>query len=234
MRTKAFFLALLLGLSATILCQAQNEEEFFSDDDNKTVVTTDNSKNSQVNPYEEQIKKLEKEKADLKKINDNLRVQADQRAELENKLTKKDQENEKLRKIAEANKAEADSAYKELYDFKMATSTFGVSAENFALAQKDPIPVDSAKTDSVKKEVKKPLVTKVIGTMTEADTAFVASTDLKIVPQIKKGTILLLKEKDADGNEIKIARIRKSDVEAEKNQFAKLCEMGYTLEEVNK
>jgi len=229
-------MALLIGLSFSFsVCNAQqksNEESFFEEDESPVVNNVKNERTLS------ELEKVQKENADLKKLNNNLRDQADERAELENKLLQKDQENKKLKAIADANKADADKMAKDLLDAKMllmqkeeAENSIKVDApiaENFSVIQENP--VDSAKKDSVK--VKKVVThTRVLATMAIGDTAFIPVKEKKLVPIQKKGTIVILEEGDPAES---IARIRKSDVEKNKAKIEELIKLGYTLQEVNK
>jgi len=241
---------LLFGLSAT-LCNAQNKRKTPKqrmEDLKKEKAAKDSSATvfyrQEVERLEKEKADLEKEKADLKESNSNLRTQADERAKIESKLQEKEKENLRLKSLAIANKAEADSMAKQLLATKMILAekeknkNINSDASVADLTQKNPVPADSAKKDSVKVIKKIVTHTRVLSTMVKGDTAFVPVKEQKLVPIQKKGTIILLEEKtkDENGNEVtnNIARIRKSDVGANEEKIKELIDLGYKLEEVNR
>jgi hypothetical protein len=248
---------LLFGLSAT-LCNAQNKRKTPKqrmEDLKKEKAAKDSSATVFYRQEVERLEKekadlekekadLEKEKADLKESNSNLRTQADERAKIESKLQEKEKENLRLKSLAIANKAEADSMAKQLLATKMILAekeknkNINSDASVADLTQKNPVPADSAKKDSVKVIKKIVTHTRVLSTMVKGDTAFVPVKEQKLVPIQKKGTIILLEEKtkDENGNEVtnNIARIRKSDVGANEEKIKELIDLGYKLEEVNR
>ena len=215
-------MALLIGLSFSFsVCNAQqksNEESFFEEDESPVV--NNNVKNERTLS---ELEKVQKENADLKKLNDNLRDQADERAELENKLLQKDQENKKLKAIADANKADADKMAKDLLDTKMllmqkeeAENSIKVDAPvvaNSPVIQESPVPdIDTTK--------KSPPVPKRVITQTRviaimSDTGWVPIKEKKFVPIHKKGTIT------DDGETINVRESDLEKFEAEINYFEK-------------
>jgi hypothetical protein len=227
---------LLFGLSAT-LCNAQNKGE--TPKQRKERLKKEKAiKDSlaMATFFEQQIDELKKENQNLKESNSNLRTQADERVKIESKLQEKEKENLRLKSLAIANKAEADSMAKQLLATRMIlvekekNETVNSDASVADLTQENPVPADSTKKDSVKVIKKIVTHTRVLSTMVKGDTAFVPVKEQKLVPIQKKGTIVLLEE----GDDNKIARIRKSDVGANEEKIKELIDLGYKLEEVNR
>ena len=223
-------IALLIGLSFSVsVCNAQksNEESFFEEDESPVVNNVKNERTLS------ELEKVQKENADLKKLNDNLRAQADERAELENKLLKKDQENKILKDFADANKAEADSAWKSFLNFKMqimqkeeAENSVKVNAPVVAdnpVIQENPVPdVDTTKkTVSVPK--KRITQTPIIATKNDTGWVPVPVNEKRFVPIHKKGTIT------DDGETI---NIRESDLEKYSAEIEFLHKQGRVINKV--
>jgi len=158
--------------------------------------------------YQQEIERLKKENAEKEKLVADLQIQADAKADVENKLANAEKTNFDLKTQINAKNSYADSLSNQLLAF-----------EAKAIENKT---YEKAKVDT---SVKNPPV--IVNVPAKSDTV------KKSVP-IKKKTYIQKKGTLVIDNNTKTVFVRKSDMETFKDQIASLKSKGFKEKDVNK